>query len=76
MGLDAGADDYVVKPFDFQELTAHIRALLRRESSSLPLFTVGADDCVSKPIEGPKLVTRIFNRLERIQQLRSSVSQC
>ena len=36
MGLDAGADDYVVKPFDFQELTARIRALLRRESSSLP----------------------------------------
>ena len=31
MGLDAGADDYVVKPFDFNELTARIRALLRRE---------------------------------------------
>lgn len=31
MGLDAGADDYVVKPFDFEELTARIRALLRRE---------------------------------------------
>ena len=36
MGLDAGADDYVVKPFDFQELTARIRALLRRGSTSLP----------------------------------------
>ena len=30
MGLDAGADDYVVKPFDLQELMARIRALLRR----------------------------------------------
>jgi DNA-binding response OmpR family regulator len=30
-GLDAGADDYVVKPFNFEELTARIRALLRRE---------------------------------------------
>lgn len=29
-GLDAGADDYVVKPFDLQELMARIRALLRR----------------------------------------------
>jgi DNA-binding response OmpR family regulator len=31
LGLDAGADDYVVKPFNFDELTARIRALLRRE---------------------------------------------
>jgi DNA-binding response OmpR family regulator len=31
VGLDAGADDYVVKPFDFEELTARIRALLRRD---------------------------------------------
>ena len=31
MGLDAGADDYIVKPFDFDVLTARIRALLRRE---------------------------------------------
>jgi two-component system OmpR family response regulator len=29
-GLDAGADDYVLKPFDFQELLARIRALIRR----------------------------------------------
>lgn len=36
IGLDAGADDYVVKPFDFSELTARIRALLRRGNSTLP----------------------------------------
>jgi DNA-binding response OmpR family regulator len=30
-GLDAGADDYVVKPFAFAELTARLRAVLRRE---------------------------------------------
>ena len=36
MGLDAGADDYLAKPFDFQELLARIRALLRRGSSALP----------------------------------------
>lgn len=36
LGLDAGADDYVVKPFDLKELLARIRALLRRGNSALP----------------------------------------
>ncbi|OLP19335.1 protein RcaC [Leptolyngbya sp. 'hensonii'] len=41
-GLDAGADDYVVKPFDQAELVARIRALLRRGSSNpFPLLTWG-----------------------------------
>lgn len=35
------------------------------------VFHVGADDFVNKPIAGPELVTRIFNRLERIRVLRS-----
>jgi DNA-binding response OmpR family regulator len=35
-GLDAGADDYIVKPVDLGELFARIRALLRRSSTSLP----------------------------------------
>lgn len=36
MGLDAGADDYVIKPFDLKELMARIRALLRRGNTVLP----------------------------------------
>ena len=40
--LDSGADDYVVKPFDFDELTARIRALLRREINvSSPILKWG-----------------------------------
>ena len=36
-GLDVGADDYLVKPFAFGELTARIRALIRRGSLQRPL---------------------------------------
>ena len=35
-GLDCGADDYLVKPFDFGELLARLRALIRR--GRLPLL--------------------------------------
>ncbi len=35
VGLDAGCDDYLVKPFDFQELLARLRALMRRPAETL-----------------------------------------
>lgn len=34
IGLDAGADDYLIKPFSFDELLARIRALLRRSTTT------------------------------------------
>ena len=42
LGLDAGADDYLVKPYDLDELSARIRALVRRgKSEEKPILTWG-----------------------------------
>ena len=41
-GLDAGADDYLVKPFEFAELLARLRALIRRGGAKLqPVIAIG-----------------------------------
>jgi DNA-binding response OmpR family regulator len=50
-GLNMGADDYLVKPFSFDELLARIRALLRRPHETIgELLTLGdlSLDCVTK----------------------------
>jgi two-component system copper resistance phosphate regulon response regulator CusR len=37
-GFDAGADDYLLKPFEFDELTARLKALVRRSSTSATMY--------------------------------------
>src|SRR5258708_40193538 len=44
LSLDAGADDYAVKPFSLEELLARIRAALRRTSSAEPSPTFVSSD--------------------------------
>jgi two-component system, OmpR family, response regulator MprA len=46
-GLEAGADDYVTKPFAFDELVARVRAALRRKEPGAEVITVG--DLVIRP---------------------------
>ena len=45
-GLDLGADDYLVKPFEVRELLARMRAILRRQGSGVsPILSNGAIRC-------------------------------
>jgi two-component system response regulator MprA len=62
-GLDAGADDYLVKPFALEELLARLRALLRRAETATPDETLGFEDLVLDP------VTRDVRRGERAIEL-------
>ncbi len=69
-GLDSGADDYLIKPFAFEELLARVRALLRRhkpaESSSIRFADVVLDPSTREVTRGGKrvdLTTKEFDLL-------------
>ncbi len=72
-GLDAGADDYLVKPFEMEEMEARVRALARRRSDALRevetlgdlTFDHGARQlaCAGKPVELPRRELAVFECL-------------
>jgi len=80
LGLDSGADDYLIKPFAFAELVARIRSLLRRRVPDRPSIVGLSDlkmDVASKQvIRGGKLIQltmREFELLEFLLRHQNSV---
>ena len=81
-GFDAGADDYVVKPFDFKELLVRIRALLKRTYNNIPVGNIlRVGDLVinldSKEVtrggNGISLTAKEFQLLEYLVKNRNKV---
>jgi len=81
-GFDSGADDYLVKPFEFQELVARIKALTRRgsepedEGKKLVAFDLELDLEKKRAIRGGKTITltaKEFGLLEFLMRSKGRV---
>lgn len=71
-GLDVGADDYLVKPFDVQELLARLRAVARRQGEqAAPMLTIGEGSGLGLPI-ARKAAVSLGGRVLSLKQSWSS----
>ena len=72
LGLDSGADDYLTKPFQFKELEARIKAIIRRKSNNVSSSTSFADislDYHMFELIGPSGKVSLTNKEFRIMEL-------
>ena len=60
LGLELGADDYIIKPFDSKELVARVKAVLRRYQA-VPAPSVPTESHQGKYVEYPDLVVNLTN---------------
>ena len=60
LGLELGADDYMIKPFDSKELVARVKAVLRRYQA-VPAPSVPTESHQGKYVEYPDLVVNLTN---------------
>lgn len=61
LGLELGADDYIIKPFDTKELVARVKAVLRRTSFIKPGTITSNEDTTGNYVKYPDLIINITN---------------